>query len=310
MLIHKFILGIFLLICCFTYGSAQDTGPVKHIPPQSLKTKLKKNTLTEKLCLGLPADSLVKAGVISQDRDFPLIYRFKFNPDWEKMPYDSVELYALTLDQKQILISASIYITPSISYIHNWHDKLYRISDAKLYRDTEIDSSLRIGERATIVHKTKKVYGNWYDGSIETYTPTKESAKKCFVIDVARTDLWAKFLQQHNSTFYQNGATELKHDSTVVVSETPTCENINDLYASIRLPFQLKKNEIERVYARMLISREGKVQNLIFTTKNPNLLMAKTLLPGLAHLQFKPAIHDKNAKPFWVTLPIQVGTNK
>jgi predicted Ser/Thr protein kinase len=100
--------------------------------------------------------------------------------------------------------------------------------------------------------------------------------------------------------------TELKHDSTIAVTEPPKCENINDLYASIRLPFQLKSKPIERVYARILVSSEGKVQNLIFTTKNPDALTALALLPALTRLKFKPAIHEKKAIPYWITLPIQL----
>jgi len=308
----KVFFGILLLFFSFALATAQDTGPVKHLPatPQSIKTIPKKNTLTEKLCLGLPADSLVKAGIIRQDPNFPLIYRFKSNPDWEKMPYDSVELHALTLDQRKILISARMFVAPSPAYMHNWHDKLYIISDAKLYRDSEIDSSIRMGDRPTVVYKTKKVYGKWFDGYIETFTPNKENGSKHFQIDVARIDLWTKFLQNHQSVFYQSSPTELKHDSSVVVTEPPNCENINDLYASIRLPFQLKNKTIERVYARILVSADGKMQNLIITTKNPDALTAQALLPALTRLKFKPAIHEKKAIPFWITLPIQLENKK
>jgi hypothetical protein len=308
----KAIFGILLLFFGISEANAQDTGPVKHIPstPKSIKTIPKNNTLTEKLCLGLPIDSLVKAGVIFQDPNFPLIYRFKTNPEWEKMPYDSVQLYALTLDQKKILISARMFVSPSPAYMHNWHDKLHSISDAKLYRDSEIDSSMRMGDRATVIHKTKKVYGKWYDGYIETFAPSKENTNKHFQIDLTRIDLWTQFLQNHKSVFYQTSPDELKHDSTVVVTEPPKCENINDLYTSIRIPFPLKNKTIERVYARILVSTDGKVQNLIFTTKNPDALTAQALLPALTRLKFKPAIHEKKTIPFWITLPIQLENNK
>lgn len=300
--------GSFLFI--FIGLRAQDQ-PAKHLPVKiTEKPKVKKetNTLADALLLGLKTDSLEKAGLILPKKGFPMVYTLKNPFQWQKQSADSIDLYALTVAGKKILMSARIFTQPFQK--NSWYEKLNTASDAKIHREIHIDTTFKVGgdlpmgsQPSNVV--VKKMYGHWVNGYIETH----DLPDQPFIVDVCRMDLMRKFADHNGPDFYRTHPQQIRFDTIIKVTESPECLNINNLYAHVWIPFELSKAPTDRIYVKIFVSVTGQVENLVFLRK-PNPIAASALLCGLTHLRFKPAVNEKQKTPFWVTLPILLEREK